>query len=76
MLDEAALREIMPGLTMMIGGLMPALAIGWIGSKAMEAIGRNPEAAPRLQTIVILLVAFVEAIAIYSLVLALVLKFA
>ena len=41
----------------------------------MDAIGRNPEAASKLQTILILVVAFAEAIAIYSLVVALVLKF-
>jgi F-type H+-transporting ATPase subunit c len=46
-----------------------------IGAKAMEAIGRNPEATNRLQTVLILVVAFAEAIAIYSLVVALIIKF-
>ncbi len=58
-----------------VGSIMPSFAIGWIASKAMEAIGRNPEAAGRLQTPMILTVAFAEAIAIYSLVVALVIKF-
>ncbi len=69
------LREIMPGLTIVLGGIFPALAIGWMGSRAMEAIGRNPESAGKLQTVLILVVAFAEAIAIYSLVVALILKF-
>ncbi len=69
------MKEIMPGLTIAIGGMMPAVAIGWMGSRAMEAIGRNPEAASKLQTILILAIAFAEAIAIYSLVVALVIKF-
>ena len=60
---------------MAFGALMPALSIGWIGSKAMEAMGRNPEAAPKIQTAMILVSAFVEAIAIYALVVALILKF-
>jgi len=60
---------------MAFGALMPAFAIGKIGSKAMEAMGRNPEAAPQIQTAMILVVAFVEAIAIYALVVALILKF-
>lgn len=69
------MKVVMPGLTIALGGIFPALAIGWMGSKAMEAIGRNPEAAGKLQTILILVVAFAEAIAIYSLVVALILKF-
>lgn len=69
------MKVVMPGLTIILGGIFPALAIGWMGSRAMEAIGRNPEAASKLQTILILVVAFAEAIAIYSLVVALVIKF-
>lgn len=67
--------NIMTGTTIAIGGLGPALAIGMIGGKAMEAIGRNPEAANKLQTVLILVVALAEAIAIYSLVIALIIKF-
>lgn len=75
MFDAETMKSVMPGITMALGGIFPALAIGWMGSKAMEAIGRNPEAAGKLQTILILVVAFAEAIAIYSLVVALILKF-
>lgn len=57
------------------GVIAPALAIGWIGGKATEAIGRNPEAASRIQTAMILAIAFAEAIAIYVLVIALIVKF-
>lgn len=74
-MDVATIKEIMPGLTIALGSIAPAIAIGWMGSRAMDAIGRNPEAAGRLQTILILVVAFAEAIAIYSLVMALVIKF-
>ena len=63
------------GLTIAVGGAVPAMAIGMIVSKAMEAIGRNPEAAGKIQTNLILGVAFAEAIAIYSLVVALILQF-
>jgi F-type H+-transporting ATPase subunit c len=64
-----------PALAITLGTILPALSIGWIGSKGVEAIGRNPEAAPRIQTAMILAIAFAEAIAIYALVVALVLKF-
>jgi len=58
-----------------IGSIAPAIAIGLIGSKASEAIGRNPDAAPKIQTSMILAIAFAEAIAIYALVIALILIF-
>ncbi|KKT93142.1 MAG: ATP synthase F0 subunit C [Candidatus Andersenbacteria bacterium RIFCSPHIGHO2_12_FULL_46_9] len=74
-LDPEIIKDIMPSVTIAIGGIFPAIAIGWMGRAAMEAIGRNPEAAGKLQTILILVVAFAEAIAIYSLVVALVIKF-
>lgn len=62
-------------LIMAAAGLGPAIAIGMIGAKAVEAIGRNPEAASKVQTPMILTAAFAEAIAIYSLVIALIIKF-
>lgn len=57
------------------GTAVPALAIALIGSRGLEAIGRNPEAAAKVQTAMILAIAFAEAIAIYALVVALVIKF-
>ncbi len=62
-------------ITIGFGSLGPALAIGFIGAKAVEAIGRNPEAGARIQTFAVLAIAFAEAIAIYGLVVALVMKF-
>lgn len=58
------------GLVIALGGFFPALAIGIIGMKAMEAIGRNPEAAGKILAPMLLGMAFAEAIAIYALVLA------
>lgn len=58
------------GAVIAIGGLLPALAIGLIGAKAMEAIGRNPEAASKVLPAMLLGMAFAEAIAIYALILA------
>ena len=53
-----------------IGGLAPGLAIGKIGAKAMESIGRNPEAAGKILVPMLLVSAFAEAIAIYALIIA------
>ncbi|MDO8513644.1 MAG: ATP synthase F0 subunit C [bacterium] len=58
------------GTVIAIGGIGPALAIGVIGMKAMEAIGRNPEASGKVLVPMLLGMAFAEAIAIYALVLA------
>ncbi len=68
-------KNLAIALTMMVGPAFAALSIGLIGSKATEAIGRNPEAASKVQTAMILTAAFAEAIAIYCLVVALILKF-
>lgn len=62
-------------IVMAVGTIMPAIAIGMIGKSGTDAIGRNPEAAPKIQTAMILAIAFAEAIAIYALVVSLILKF-
>lgn len=58
------------GLLVAIGGLGPALGIGFIGAKAMEAIGRNPEASGKILPAMLIAMAFAEAIAIYALLFA------
>jgi len=62
-------------LTMAIGTIGPAIGIGLIGAAACIGIARNPQAGIRIQTMAILAIAFAEAIAIYALVVALILKF-
>jgi F-type H+-transporting ATPase subunit c len=58
-----------------LGALGPGLGLGMIGSKAMEALGRNPEARDAIFVPLILGLAFTEAIGIYALVVALIIKF-
>lgn len=53
-----------------LGALGPGIGIGLIGAKAMEAIGRNPEAAGKVLVPMLIASAFAEAIAIYALVIA------
>ena len=74
-LSDEALRFIGAGLAIGIGGAGPAIGIGMLVSKAMEALGRNPEAQPVIQTNMILGMAFAEAIAIYAFVVALMIGF-
>lgn len=58
------------GIIAAIGGIGPGIGIGLIGAKAVEAIGRNPEASGRIIPIMIVAMGFAEAIAIYALVFA------
>lgn len=61
---------IAKGGVIAIGGIFPAIAIGLIGLKAMEAIGRNPDSASKIFAPMLIGMAFAEAIAIYALILA------
>jgi len=63
------------GFMMSIGTAGPALAIGLIGAAAMIAIARNPSASSKIQISMLIAIAFAEAVAIYVLVTALILKF-
>jgi F-type H+-transporting ATPase subunit c len=67
--------QIAAGLAIGLGAIGPGLGIGIMAAKAMEAIGRNPEASGNILTNMILAIAFAEAIAIYALVVALAIKF-
>jgi len=60
--------------TIAVGAIFPALAIGKIGAAGLEAIGRNPDAAGKIQGPMLLAIAFAEAIAIYALIVAFMIK--
>lgn len=71
-----AMKLLSVAIAIAVGAIGPGLGIGMIGGKAVEALGRNPEAESAIRTTMILALAFAEAIAIYALVVALILKFA
>jgi F-type H+-transporting ATPase subunit c len=58
------------GLAIGLGTLGPGIGLGNAAGKAMEAIGRNPEASGKIVPNMIVGLAFVEACAIYALVIA------
>lgn len=74
-MDAEVAKLLATAFVMGIGTISPAIAIAKIGSSGADAIGRNPEAAPKVQTAMILAIAFAEAIAIYALVVSLIIKF-
>jgi F-type H+-transporting ATPase subunit c len=58
-----------------LGVIGPGIGIGLIVAKALEAIGRNPEASGKIQAMMFVGVAFAEALAIFALVVAFIVKF-
>ena len=64
------MENLPAALAIGLGSLGPGIAIGMIGMKAMEAIGRNPESQSKILPVMLLGMAFAEAIAIYALVIA------
>jgi F-type H+-transporting ATPase subunit c len=58
-----------------LGVLGPAIGIGMIGGKAMEAIGRNPEASGKVVSNMILAIVFAEALGILALVVSFIIRF-
>ncbi len=71
---EAA-ASIGAALAIGLGALGPGLGIGLAVSKAMEALGRNPEAAGDIRTTMIIGAGLAEAVAIYAFVIAIIIKF-
>jgi F-type H+-transporting ATPase subunit c len=69
------LKEIGTALAIGLGAIGPGIGIGLIGLGALESIGRNPETEGKIRTNMILAIAFAEAVAIYALVIALIIKF-
>jgi F-type H+-transporting ATPase subunit c len=74
-MDANAVRQLGAALAIGLGAIGPGIGVGLVGGRAMEAMGRNPEAAGEIRTNMILAIAFAEAIAIYALVVALIIKF-
>ena len=72
---EGNIQDIGAGIAIGLGAIGPSIGIGLLAGKAMESLGRNPEAAGPIQQNMILAIAFAEAIAIYALVVAVIIKF-
>lgn len=74
-MDIESAKMLGAALAIGLGALGPGLGMGILFSKALEAIGRNPEAQPKIQLTMFLGIAFTEAIAIYALVISLMILF-
>jgi len=74
-MDIEVAKNIAMAVAVGFGMLGPGIGIGLIVSKAVEAIGRNPEATGKIQATMFIGVAFTEALAIFALVIAFIIKF-
>lgn len=74
-MDPETMKLLAAGLAMGLGAVGPGIGVGILGMGAMQALGRNPEARGPIMTLMILAIAFAEAIAIYALVVAVILIF-
>ena len=74
-MEVEATTQLAMALAAGLGVLGPAIGIGLIGSKAMEAIGRNPEASGKIVSNMILAIVFAEALGILALVVSFIIKF-
>ncbi len=75
-LNADAIKSLAMAFAAAVGVFGPGIGIGILVAKALEAIGRNPEAASKIQSTMILGIVFVEALAIFALVVAFIIKFA
>jgi F-type H+-transporting ATPase subunit c len=58
-----------------IGVMLPAIAMGWAISRAMEALSRQPEAEQSIMRTLFIGLAMIESLAIYVLVIVLIVLF-
>lgn len=72
--NPAAMIALAAGIAIAGAAIGAAIGQGRAVAAAMESIGRNPNAADRIQTPMILGLAFIEALAIYALVIAFLLQ--
>lgn len=71
---EAA-KTMAMALAVGLGVIGPGIGIGILVGKALEAMGRNPEASGKIQATMFIGIAFTEALAIFALVIAFIVKF-
>ncbi len=74
-MEAETFRLLAAGLAIGLGAIGPGIGEGIIAGKALEAIGRNPEAAGKITPMIFVTMAVTESTAIYSLVIALIILF-
>ncbi|HMS92953.1 MAG TPA: ATP synthase F0 subunit C [Candidatus Saccharibacteria bacterium] len=63
------------GLTFALAALGAALAVGMIGAAALNALGRNPEKASDIRSLMITAIVFADSLAIIGIIVAIIPRF-
>ncbi|MBU0619854.1 MAG: ATP synthase F0 subunit C [Patescibacteria group bacterium] len=74
-MSTEGLKFLAAALAIGLGALGPAIGEGLIASKALSAIGRNPEASDKITPLIFVTMAITESTGIYALVVALIILF-
>jgi len=74
-MDIESAKLIGMALAAGLGVIGPGIGIGLIGGRALDAIGRNPEASGKIISNMILAIVFTEALGILALVVAFIIRF-
>lgn len=73
--DIESAKTLAMALAAGLGVIGPGIGIGLVVGKALEAMGRNPEASGKIQATMFIGIAFTEALAIFAIVIAFIVKF-
>lgn len=74
-MDLISAKTIAMALVVGLGVIGPGIGIGIIVGKALEAMGRNPEATGKITPMMFVGIAFTEALAIFAIVIGFIVKF-
>ncbi|MEK7109507.1 MAG: ATP synthase F0 subunit C [Patescibacteria group bacterium] len=74
-MDIEVAKTLGMALVVGLGVIGPGIGLGILVSKALEAIGRNPEAAPLIQTTMYIGIAVTDVLAIFAVVIGFIIKF-
>lgn len=74
-MELEAVKALAMGIVVGFGMIGPGIGIGILVSRALEAIGRNPEAISKITTNMFVGIVFTEALAIFAIVVGFIIKF-
>lgn len=74
-MDLESAKTLAMAFAVGLGVIGPGIGIGLIVGKALEAMGRNPEATGKITPMMFVGIAFTEALAIFAIVVGFIVKF-
>ena len=72
-MEPQGMAWLAAGIGIGLAALGTGIGIGILGGKSVEAVARQPEAAGQIQKLMILVIAFIEAICLYALLISILL---